>query len=523
MSYGYSNKTLTKVNSLEREKLTLESVSSVNGYRITERKRENKFTAISMLKRATADNDKSAIKRATRFFFCGSQKHILSVDNVATNLYTHRCKDRHCTECQAIKSYVWQKKITEVLQSLSEVKKYQKFSFVFLTLTIKNPKIHELRNTLSLMNKAVNRMFKREKFKFVLGGVRSTEITRGQSGSDECHPHFHLLLLVPSGYFKGEGYLKLEEWGREWGDCLDLTAKEMRKKGLSVPYSVDDYTKGYPIVNVKRAKDYDRKTNLTIENSVENGGQLVNYVLKYSVKGTDIIDRKKGSNDLWFFEYDQQIKGVRMITPVGLFREKLRDLEKPDFDFNNAYAEIKIKAQEGKAKVMTVNFDYNDDNYNVVNMFNENNKNHNELIKDALRNKAHMLVKGQLDLYYDLLKIHNENADKINEIRKKLFIRKNAKVKTKLYAEENKVLNKKLNDLIESNHNRIERFIKIANKLCKYGYLIKPAKEIEDYFVTVVDSDDFLIPEFDKAYFEKEERKETIALYLIEEIDEMFA
>ncbi|EEV2817192.1 protein rep [Escherichia coli] len=514
---------MTKVNSLQKEKLTLESVSSVNGYRITERKKENKFTAISMLKRATEDNDKSAIKRATRFYFCGSNKHILSVDNVASNLYTHRCKDRHCTECQAIKSYVWQKKITEILQSLSEEKKYQKFSFVFLTLTIKNPKVYELRNTLSLMNKAVNRMFKREKFKFVLGGVRSTEITRGQSGSDECHPHFHLLLLVPSGYFKGKGYLTSEQWGREWGDCLDLTAKEMRKKGISVTYNLDDYKQGYPLVDVKRAKDYDRKTNLTVENSVENGGQLVNYVLKYSVKGTDIIDRKKGSNDLWFFEYDQQIKGVRMITPVGLFREKLRDLEKPDFDFNNAYAEIKIKAQEGKAQVMTVNFDYNDDNYNVVNMFNENNKNHNELIKDALRNKSHMLVKSQLDLYYDLLEIHNRNVTQIIDTRRKLYARKNAKVKTDLYAEENKKLKTLLNILLEANDKHIERFIKIANRLCKYGYLIKPIKEIDDYFVIITTNDEFEIPKVDALYnLEKDLRCENIDVVLIEELSEMF-
>ncbi|MDK1238034.1 protein rep [Cronobacter turicensis] len=511
---------MTKVNS---QKNTLEVVSPVNGFRITERKRENKFTAISMLKRATTDNDKSAIKRATRFFFCGSQKHILSVDNVASNLYTHRCKDRHCTECQAIKSYVWQKKITEVLQSLSEVKKYQKFSFVFLTLTIKNPKIHELRNTLSLMNKAVNRMFKREKFKFVLGGVRSTEITRGQSGADECHPHFHLLLLVPSGYFKGKGYLSTEEWGREWGDCLDLTAREMQKKGVAVSYNLGDYKKGYPLVDVKRAKDYDRKTNLTVENSVENGGQLVNYVLKYSVKGTDIIDRRKGSNDLWFFEYDQQIKGVRMITPVGLFREKLRDLEKPDFDFNNAYAEIKVKAQEKKAEVMTVSFDYNDDNYNVVSLFDEKNNNHNELIKEALRRKSHMLVKSQLDLYYDILEIHNRNVAQIIEIRRSLYIRKNAKVKTDLYAEENGRLNTLLKTLLETNDRHIERFIKIAERLCKYGYLIKPIKEIDDYFVVITTNDEFEIPKRDALYMiEKDFRSENIDIVLIEELAEMF-
>ena len=36
-----------------------------------------------------------------------------------------------------------------------------------------------------------------------------------------------------------------------------------------------------------------------------------------------ILDHKKGKNDDWFFEFDKQIKGCRMITPVGVFKKYL--------------------------------------------------------------------------------------------------------------------------------------------------------------------------------------------------------
>ena len=400
---------------------------------------------------------------------------------------------------------------------MNEETKYKKYNFLFVTFTIKNPKITDLKVTLSLMNRAVNRMFKRDRFKkVILGGVRSTEITRGKSGSDECHPHFHMLLLVPSNYFT-KNYITAEDWGINWGDCLDLTAQEMTRKGSPVSYCMDDYPKGYPIVDIQRAKGPDRKTFVTVENGVENGGQLVNYVLKYSVKGSDIIDRRKGENDNWFFEYDQQIKGVRMITPIGLFREKLRDLERPDFDFNEAYNEIK-KLTEGKdAKAVRVNFCDTANNYNVVQLFDKKNINQEILLKEALRAKSYMLVKGQLDLFYDLLEIHNNNVRQIIEIRRNLYIRKNAKVKTDLYAEENKRLNNLLNTLLETNDRHIERFIKIADRLCKYGYLIRPAKDY-DYFVIMADSGDFDIPKRDSLYIiEKDLRNTDIEIILIEE------
>jgi hypothetical protein len=68
---------------------------------------------------------------------------------------------------------------------------YLNAKYLFATFTIKNPKITDLRVVLSVMNKAANRLFKMKKYKdFILGGIRSTEITRENLGQTNAIPTF---------------------------------------------------------------------------------------------------------------------------------------------------------------------------------------------------------------------------------------------------------------------------------------------------------------------------------------------
>lgn len=59
------------------------------------------------------------------------------------------------------------------------------------------------------MNKAFKKLIKRKHFlKNNLGFVKTTEITRSKDG--KAHPHFHILLMMKSTYFKGTEYMKTE-------------------------------------------------------------------------------------------------------------------------------------------------------------------------------------------------------------------------------------------------------------------------------------------------------------------------
>ena len=61
----------------------------------------------------------------------------------------------------------------------SNQEKYPSYRWVFLTLTVKNPPVTELRDTLKAMNSAWQRLAQTKRFKGVVKGfIRTTEVTR---------------------------------------------------------------------------------------------------------------------------------------------------------------------------------------------------------------------------------------------------------------------------------------------------------------------------------------------------------
>lgn len=420
----------------------LKEFARVNGERITERKKETFNIALSMQTKGNSDNDETLIKRAERSLKCASFRYIAVVNGQAQTLFTHRCRGRHCQECQRIKAYVWQEKIKSIFPNLAE--NHLNAKYLFSTFTIKNPKIKNLRLALSVMNKAANRMFKMEKYKkFILGGVRSTEITRGKSGADECHPHFHFLLMVKGDYFK-KHYIKQEDWAKDWGDCL---AFESAKVGY--PYDPADYPNGAPRVEVVRAMDKDRKAEITNKNIKETGQEIINYVLKYSVKGSDILDHKKGSNDDWFFEFDKQIKGCRMITPVGLFKKYLSEIKKDPFSYDEELEKLNEKISADP------DFEVNKAIYKKGDYLLENKKDKIEYAFEALEQKAYSYQQFYLSIYYDYLKMHTELEQRINAFEKSIE-----------YEDELKLIN-----LLGLQIDREKRMNKVILSLHRTGYL----------------------------------------------------
>ena len=60
---------------------------------------------------------------------------------------------------------------------------YPTHRWVFLTLTVKNPPVTELRDTLKHMNDSWQRLIQTKRFKSgVAGFLRTTEVTRGNDG-----------------------------------------------------------------------------------------------------------------------------------------------------------------------------------------------------------------------------------------------------------------------------------------------------------------------------------------------------
>lgn len=241
-------------------------------------------------------SDRESQKYATRMDFCSQLLNFRLVPDadqgeLKLKLAAARfCRVRYCPVCQWRRSLMWKARAYKVLPSIIE--DYPKYRWLFLTLTVKNCSIMDLKNTLQWMNKAWQRFTQRKRFP-AIGWLRSTEVTKGKDGS--AHPHFHCLLLVPPGYFSGKSYMKQKEWVDLWRSSLQI-----------------DYD---PILDIRPVRDG------------QTPMQLIPEILKYCVKETDLVNDRS-----WFLELARQMHKMKSVVVGGVLREYLKKLEEDPED-----------------------------------------------------------------------------------------------------------------------------------------------------------------------------------------------
>lgn len=222
------------------------------------------------------------------------------------------CRIRHCPVCQWRKSLFWKHNMYVAYDEIKE--KYPTHRWLFLTLTVKNCEIGDLRETLQNMNKAWDRLAKRKVFKSVVDGwIRTTEVTRPKDANDpshkkicpikgntHAHPHFHVMLLVKPSYF-AKNYIKQDEWTELWRDVLRV-----------------DYQ---PVVDIRAIKNKSRKKDFDPDVAVKNA---IAETLKYAVKPSDLVgDGSKKANE-WFFELTRQTFKLRFISSGGALKNAFK-------------------------------------------------------------------------------------------------------------------------------------------------------------------------------------------------------
>jgi plasmid rolling circle replication initiator protein Rep len=203
------------------------------------------------------------------------------------------CRVRHCPVCQWRRSLVWRARFLRAVPNV--LQDHPNVNWLFLTLTVRNCPLDELRATVEEMNKAWKRLALRKQFP-ALGYVRSLEVTRSKDGS--AHPHFHILMVVNSSYFKGQTYLSHEKWTELWKSCLRI-----------------DYT---PILNIKAVKPKHKEK--------DNGIQIaILETLKYGVKESDLI-----ADSQWLEELTKQLHKTRAVSVSGLLKKYISEEEPED-------------------------------------------------------------------------------------------------------------------------------------------------------------------------------------------------
>jgi plasmid rolling circle replication initiator protein Rep len=238
-------------------------------------------------------------RRSEHIQVCGSMLQFLKERNLVSEEIRRRlvkgnfCKYRFCPMCQWRMARKVCREVLGRLRTINEA--HNGVALLFLTLTIKNEPITELKSTVKHLSQAFQRLQQSKQYKdAVLGSIRAIEFLGDNTEQSECHPHFHCLLVVRKSYFKKSDYINFEEWTNLW------------QRSLRVNYR--------PVINVQRVKPKG-KMSAIVAAALE--------VVKYSVTSSDLEKLTKED----FQELDKQTRNIRQYNYSG----ELKDAE-PTFD-----------------------------------------------------------------------------------------------------------------------------------------------------------------------------------------------
>lgn len=151
------------------------------------------------------------------------------------------CGNRYCPICsknKSLKDARDVKIITEYLRDLG-------FEFLFATFTAPNCSQEELKEEITAYNKALERMFKRQKYNFIKGYIRKLETTYNDDKQSKSygtfHPHFHVLIAIDKSYF-GRKYVSKQEWLIDWQKAMrdsSITQVDIKKVSLGRKNNID--------------------------------------------------------------------------------------------------------------------------------------------------------------------------------------------------------------------------------------------------------------------------------------------
>lgn len=235
-------------------------------------------------------------------------QHIQTAEIKRKLLKANFCKHRFCPMCSWRKS---RRLVLEVISQFSQLEaQYGKLGYLFLTLTVPNPPLHDLHSTVKLMSRAWDKFIKYKQVKRagsakdgeMLGWVRGIELLGDETSGGEAHPHYHVLFAVPEWYFKNRKYLNHEKWRSLWIKAVGIDGV---------------------MVRVQRIKEKVRHGADGHEYTLSALHEACFEVLKYSAK-PQVLEQLSDSD---MKEILEQSRGLRQYARGG----KIKNIE-PQFD-----------------------------------------------------------------------------------------------------------------------------------------------------------------------------------------------
>lgn len=199
------------------------------------------------------------------------------------------CRDKFCPMCAWRRTRKMYNQVYTCVDSI-----YSDYQFLFLTLTVPNVDGSELSDTIDLLNKSFQAFIRYKIFKnVVVGYVKCLEITYNRK-RDDYHPHFHVLLVVPSDYFSSDNYVSRDSFLSAWRRATNN-------------YSITQ-------VDIRRIRCNPNRPDLN------NISSAVAEVTKYAIKPTDyIFTDSKILTDRILYTLSNVLYGRRTISFGGIF------------------------------------------------------------------------------------------------------------------------------------------------------------------------------------------------------------
>lgn len=282
--------------------------------------------ALSASQQRDFENQALRVSKCAQSLFFGLEADAEGVARLRLN-NTFFCRVRSCSVCQWRRSLMWKARFFQALPAIREANPSGRW--LFLTLTVKNCRVDDLRKQVSAMNEGFHRLVKRKEFADVLGWVRALEVTRGEDGS--AHPHFHVLLFVRPSYFKAGHYVSAERWVEAWQSVMRL-----------------DYA---PICDIRSVKA--KKASIEEHGTDAALARAVAETLKYTVKTVEVMKDRE-----WFLAMLRQLHRARAIASGGVLKNALKVEEESQQDLLLGDEEA-----EPKEEAPTLKFDWSGKNY----------------------------------------------------------------------------------------------------------------------------------------------------------------
>lgn len=290
-----------KIKKINKKNIALTS-NNIEVYSNVTNRNKNKVFSNLISDYFSNSNDEILQKKSSRVRNCSN---VIFVGKSQSEDYkiinNNHCNCRECLTCMQRKRKQHFAKFNEVLKLID--KDNINGEFIFLTLTVKNCSVYELRNSINDINKAFNLFIKYQRInKFLLGYVRAIEVTKEKNSIDFSHPHIHALLFVDKTYFYSRNRISTKEFSNLW------------KKALKVDYN--------PIVDVRKIYDKNlNDKNYYDEEEIKKNTLFYSCleVFKYQTKADDLLYDK-----LYTVEQSKQLNKVRNVVFGKLFKDYLR-------------------------------------------------------------------------------------------------------------------------------------------------------------------------------------------------------